>query len=151
MDLAGLWRFSIEDNPGFAHPGYDDSSWKTMSLPSNWFLGGLDPHGVVWFRREFHFGDLGGFVTLHFDGVDYFADAYLNGQHLGHHAGYFEPFSFDVTNILRPGENLLAVRVESPYETPGPDGWHMRKRLIKGVLNHHDCRPGGGWESAGQS
>ncbi|MGZ6346815.1 MAG: hypothetical protein ACXWNC_04495, partial [Anaerolineales bacterium] len=27
----------------------------------------------------------------------------------------------------------------------------MRKRLIKGVLNHHDCRPGGGWEPIGQS
>ncbi|MBE3068583.1 MAG: hypothetical protein IMZ73_14360 [Chloroflexi bacterium] len=39
----------------------------------------------------------------------------------------------------------------SPYETPGPDGWHLRKRLIKGVLNHHDCRPGGGWEPVGQS
>lgn len=151
MNLAGLWRFCIEDDPGFAHSGYDDSAWKIMPIPSNWFLSGLDHHGVVWFRHEFQYDDLGGFATLHFEGVDYFAEVHLNGHHLGDHTGYFEPFSFDVTNTLHSGKNILAVRVESPYETPGPNGWHMRKRLIKGVLNHHDCRPGGGWESTGQS
>ncbi len=151
MNLAGLWRFCIEDNPDFAQPGYEDTNWKTMSIPSNWFLGGLDHHGVVWFRHEFLPRDGGEFTTVHFEGVDYYAEVYLNGLHLGHHTGYFEPFAFDVTETLRSGKNILAVRVESPYEPPGPDGWHMRKRLIKGVLNHHDCRPGGGWDLAGQS
>ncbi len=70
---------------------------------------------------------------------------------LGHHTGYFEPFKFDVTETLKTGKNILAVRVESPFETPGLNGWHLRKRLIKGVLNHHDCRPGGGWDVTGQS
>jgi len=55
MNLAGLWRFCTEDNSDFATPGYNDSSWKTMFIPSNWFLGGLDHHGVVWFRYEFRF------------------------------------------------------------------------------------------------
>ena len=122
-----------------------------MSIPANWFLGGLDHHGVVWFRHEFRHRPRGKFTSLHFDGVDYFADVYLNGEHLGHHTGYFEPFAFDVTKTLRSGKNILSVRVESPYETPGPKGWHLRKRLIKGVLNHHDCRPGGGWDPIGQS
>jgi beta-galactosidase/beta-glucuronidase len=151
MNLAGHWRFCTEDNSDFAQPGYVDSSWKTMSIPANWFLGGLDHHGVVWFRHEFRHRARREFTALHFDGVDYFADVYLNGEHLGHHTGYFDPFAFDVTEILRSGKNILAVRVESPYETPGPDGWYLRKRLIKGVLNHHDCRPGGGWEPIGQS
>jgi hypothetical protein len=150
-NLNGLWRYAAEDNPHFGKPAFNDSDWKTMSIPSNWFLGGLDHHGVVWFRYEFRHHSRGEFTTLHFDGVDYFADVFLNGVHLGHHAGYFEHFSFDVTGTVRPGKNFLAVRVESPYEKPGLDGWHLRKRLIKGVLNHHDCRPGGGWESIGQS
>lgn len=149
--LTGNWRYCPEDNPEFARPDWKDSRWETMSLPQNWFLAGLDHHGVVWFRREFRCQKRQKFAALHFDGVDYFADVYLNGRHLGRHSGYFEPFAFDATEALRSGKNVLAVRVESPYEIPGPDGWHLRKRLIKGVLNHHDCRPGGGWELTGQS
>jgi beta-mannosidase len=150
-NLNGPWRYSVEDRPEFSESEYDDSAWKTMDIPSNWFLGGLDHHGVVWFRREFHQPLHQEYSTLHFDGVDYFAAVYLNGVHLGGHTGYFEPFAFDTTGIVRSGKNILAVRVDSPYEMPGLDGWHLRKRLIKGVLNHHDCRPGGGWESIGQS
>ena len=131
-----------------------------MSIPRNWFLGGLDHHGVVWFRYGFEYGSSAElpFCDLHFDGVDYFCDVYLNGKLLGRHEGYFDPFSFDASKVgadghppLQPGENILAVRVDSPYETPGPYGWHMRKKLIKGVLNHHDMRPGGGWDEVGQS
>ena len=152
LTLHGNWRYCAEDNPDFARPDFDDSSWSTMLIPQNWFLDGLDHHGVVWFRGEFDYKlPRRKFAALHFDGVDYFADVYLNGTHLGGHVGYFDPFSFDVTRTLKQGKNILAVRVDSPYETPGPDGWHMRKRLIKGVLNHHDCRPGGGWEPQGQS
>jgi hypothetical protein len=151
ISLNGIWRYCPEDNPGFAATEYDDSAWRTMSIPQNWFLGGLDHHGTVWFRTSFQHHRRAGYTDIHFEGVDYFADVFLNGQHMGNHAGYFEPFSFDVTKTLRSGTNCLAVRVESPYETPGSDGWHLHKRLIKGVLNHHDCRPGGGWDSVGQS
>lgn len=151
--LSGKWCYSTEDQPDFAKTDFDDAAWADMSIPRNWFLGGLDHHGMVWFRREFDFQPSTElpFCDLHFDGVDYFCDVYLNGQHLGHHTGYFEPFAFDATQALKPGKNVLAVRVDSPYEEPGLDGWHMRKKLIKGVLNHHDMRPGGGWEAAGQS
>ena len=151
LSLSGNWRYSIEDQPEFAKPDFDDSAWQTMHIPQNWFLGGLDHHGVVWYRHVFTFNPKGDFVTLHFDGIDYFSDVYLNGKILGHHSGYFEPFTFDVTDMLMPGQNCLAVRVDSPYEQPGVNGWHIRKRLIKGVLNHHDCRPGGGWNPEGQS
>lgn len=151
--LAGNWRYSTDDKSDFALPGFDDSAWANMSIPRNWFLGGLDHHGVVWFRYGFEYtpSTEHPYETLHFDGVDYFCDVYLNGQHLGRHTGYFDPFAFDVTETLKPGKNVLAVRVDSPYETPGLDGWHMRKKLIKGVLNHHDMRPGGGWNTMGQA
>lgn len=150
--LHDLWRYRPEDDPNFAQPACDDSGWAQMRLPANWFLGGLDHHGVVWFRRWFEYQPGGGqFVRLRFEGVDYFTEVYLNGALLGRHSGYFDPFAFDVTGVLVPGRNLLAVRVDSPYEEPGLNGWHLRKKLIKGILNHHDCRPGGGWEPSGQS
>ena len=40
-------------------------------------------------------------ATLRFEGVDYFAKVWLNGELLGEHEGYLEPFSFDVTERLR--------------------------------------------------
>jgi hypothetical protein len=151
LSLSGDWLYSTQDQPEFAHPNFDDRAWPTMHIPQNWFLGGLDHHGVAWFRHAFSYNPSAGYAQLHFDGVDYFADVYLNGTFLGHHSGYFDPFTYDVTSLLKRGRNILAVRVDSPYEQPGPDGWHMHKRLIKGIFNHHDCRPGGGWESIGQS
>jgi hypothetical protein len=155
FDLSGDWHYSLEDAPDFFCPDYVDSTWPTMHIPQNWFLGGLDHHGVMWFWYDFKYEERPQeprlHTTLHFDGVDYFADVYLNGIYLGHHSGYFEPFTFDVSQALRNGANILAVRVDSPFEPVGLEGWHMRKRLIKGVLNHHDCRPGGGWEATGQS
>ncbi len=153
IDLHGNWSFSINDSVIFSNPDFDDTAWQQMRIPQNWFLAGLDHHGVVWFRREFIYDPSSEHPcqTLHFDGVDYFSDIYLNGMFLGHHTGYFDPFSYDISQILIHGKNLLAARVDSPYETPGLDGWHLRKRLIKGVLNHHDCRPGGGWDLDGQS
>ena len=149
--LSGNWRFCVKDDPDFARLDYNDRTWSSMFIPQNWFLDGLDHHGVVWFRHTFEYKAEGPFTTLHFDGVDYFTDVYLNGTHLGSHSGYFDPFTFDVTNALLLGKNILAVRVDSPYEQPGLDGWYLHKRLVKGVLNHHDCRPGGGWDLTGQS
>ena len=151
LSLSGDWYYSTDDHIDFTNPEFDDSAWPVMHIPQNWFLGGLDHHGVVWFRRKFRFESKEKFASLHFDGVDYYSDVYLNGAFLGHHTGYFDSFSFDVMDLLKHGENCLAVRVESPFEQPGVNGWHIRKRLIKGVLNHHDCRPGGGWNSEGQS
>ncbi|MDX1415130.1 MAG: glycoside hydrolase family 2 TIM barrel-domain containing protein [Candidatus Promineifilaceae bacterium] len=152
VDLGGTWRYITADAAEFAAADWDDSEWPQMTIPQNWFLAGLDYHGVVWFRRSFDV-DLAGdqYATLRFDGVDYFADVYLNGRLLGRHEGYFEPFVFEVGDLLRNGRNTLAVRVDSPFEEVGLQGWHMRKRLIKGVLNHHDCRPGGGWVASGQA
>lgn len=151
MDLRGEWRYCMDDVPAFSQFDFNDTSWKTMLIPQNWFLAGVDHHGVIWFRYEFEYDQSQEYATLHFDGVDYFAEVYLNGQLLGQHTGYFDPFTFEIGSVLKPGKNLLAVRVDSPFEEIGLDGWHLHKKLIKGVLNHHDCRPGGGWESTGQT
>jgi hypothetical protein len=65
------------------------------------------------------------------------------------HEGYFAPFAFDVTGLLNAKHNLLVVRVDSPNEMPDKT-WSLHKRLIKGVLNHHDTRPAGAWSINGQ-
>jgi hypothetical protein len=50
LPLSGNWHYSTEDQPDFARPCFDDSAWQTMHIPQNWFLGGSNYHGAVWFR-----------------------------------------------------------------------------------------------------
>jgi beta-galactosidase len=57
-------------------------------------------------------------VWLDFDGVMIACAVYLNGRLLGENDGGYTPFSFDISEALQPGENLLQVRVDS---TERPD------------------------------
>lgn len=122
-----------------------------MTIPSNWQVGGLDNYaGSVWFIKTFYLNDKNfNNSILEFSGVDYFADVWLNENYVGHHEGYFQKFYFDVSNFLTEGENLLIVKVTSPKEDVEYT-WPHRKKLIKGIFNHHDCRPGGWSKEHGQ-
>ncbi len=53
-------------------------------------------------------------LRLVFHGLDTFATVYLNGQVLGTTCNMFREHVFDVTDSLRPGENLLCVRFDPP-------------------------------------
>ena len=57
-----------------------------------------------------------GTLWLCFRGVDYFAKVYLNGNCVGTHEGFFAPFEFDITDVVRDGENILLVQVDN--DTP---------------------------------
>ncbi|MHA1603767.1 MAG: glycoside hydrolase family 2 TIM barrel-domain containing protein [Candidatus Freyarchaeota archaeon] len=135
LSLNGKWKYSLESVPD------DDSDWDEMLLPANWYLRGLDFAGTVYFQKSFQLDEKPADKEfwLSFKGVDYFADVYLNSVFVGHHEGYFQPFMFNVTEIIEE-ENALLVRVSSPREEKPV--WPSHKMLIKGVLNHHDCRPG---------
>lgn len=52
-------------------------------------------------------------IVLQFDGVDYACDVFLNGQWLGYHENAWIPFSFDITDKVKRGEeNCLIVLVK---------------------------------------
>lgn len=51
-------------------------------------------------------------VDLVFDGLDFIADVWANGVHLGHHEGMFSTFSADVSGIVQNSRRILiAVRL----------------------------------------
>ena len=56
---------------------------------------------------------------LRFGAANYRADVYLNGKKLGTHIGGFTPFTFEVTQRLRPGPNSLVVRVNNQRSKEG--------------------------------
>jgi beta-mannosidase len=153
LPLDGRWKAltgSLSPADLYA-AAVDDSAWPELRVPGNWFLEGWNVSGQVWYRRRFEAPLLaaGTVASLEFAGVDYAADVWLNGIYLGHHEGCFAPFAFSAVGALKPGgSNLLAVRVDSPVETP--EAWSLHKRLIKGVFAHHDTRPGGAWSPRGQ-
>jgi beta-galactosidase len=138
LDLDGAWRFRLApradvDTDGFEHPDFDDAGWDTLAVPSHWQLRGygspaytnvdfpfpIDPPYVPDenptgdYRRDF---DLppdwpGGAAVLRFEGVDSCYQVWLNGQELGHAKGSRLPHEFAAGGALRPGRNVLAVRV----------------------------------------
>ncbi|NLG24033.1 MAG: hypothetical protein GX558_01650, partial [Clostridiales bacterium] len=61
-------------------------------------------------------------ATLVFQGVDYAARFFLNGQFLGRHEGMYEPAAFDVTALLRDACNRLDVIVEDAPRENGQLG-----------------------------
>lgn len=67
----------------------------------------------VWYRRFFQTPAAlrGGRLLLHFGAVDYLTRVWLNGELLGEHRGGFAPFSFEVTDLVRSGDNELVVQV----------------------------------------
>ncbi len=155
LSLNGSWQIHPGDaaSNSLYHPQVDDSDWQSISVPSNWYLQGIDQAGGnYWYRKQFQIASnmRGKMIQLVFAGVDYTADVWLNGHYLGFHEGYFSPFSFDVSALLDfEGVNHLAVFVKSPMEEPGRV-WSLHKEQIKGILNHHDTRPGGAWSVRGQ-
>lgn len=67
-------------------------------------------------------------VLLHFGAVDQIAQVTLNGVYLGRHVGGYLPFTFDVTEHLRIGENILKVEVFDDLDTDIPYGKQSKKR-----------------------
>jgi beta-mannosidase len=162
ISLAGNWLFQpdlqadasvLSLSPAQSQlPTLPNDRWQPIAVPANWYLQGQNIAGTAWY--QYRFNPTGNIrhkvVKLVFDGVDYAADVWLNGQYLGFHEGYFQPFSFIVTDSLKPGQiNQLTVKVNSPRELEQPD-WSLHKRLIKGIFAHHDARPGGAWTARSQ-
>ncbi len=59
-------------------------------------------------------------ALLHFGAVDQVAEVFVNGERVVRHEGGYLPFSADITDVLRPGENRLEVTaVDSlPHDYP---------------------------------
>jgi beta-mannosidase len=76
-------------------------------------------------------------VWLHFEGVDYQAEFFLNGETLSTHIGMFTPATFDVTDKLRyEDENLLAVVIEAAPQEEPQVGRTSRVRTLKTRMNY---------------
>ncbi|MBK8026496.1 MAG: hypothetical protein IPK19_35190 [Chloroflexi bacterium] len=79
-------------------------------------------------------------ARLRFEGVDYYAQVWLDEAYLGEHEGHFAPFEFDITPHLDKDTVTLTVRVTSPWDPPNATGTyptdHVVRGLVKGLYEH---------------
>ncbi len=74
----------------------------------------------LWYRRSMSCSPEEGKRTLiHFGAVDQTAVLYVNGTEAGSHVGGYTAFTFDITDLLREGENELMLRVTDDFDAHG--------------------------------
>jgi beta-galactosidase len=118
-DFNQGWRFGGVYRGGSQNSGFDDAGFSHVNLPHtvvplSW--GEWDPASweELWvYRKHFAAAILPvGRVFVDFDGVMANATVYLNGFELAQHLGGYLPFSVELTELLLPGDNVLAVVVD---------------------------------------
>lgn len=130
--LSQDWRFHLGQPAGDpSQPGFDDADWQAVAAPHTWNALGeyrigrtaatRNAQGIGWYRRWLDGAALPtrSRHVLQFDAVGNVADLWVNGRHVGRHAGAFSRFRFDITEHLRPGRNLVAVRADNSAPAPG--------------------------------
>lgn len=144
-NLENGWRFHLGDVPDADFMGYDDRGWRRVTLPHDWAVEhpfdrahasgtGYLPGGTGWYRCHVGLDEetlRGKRVRLCFEGVYKHARVWVNSNYLGQHAYGYTPFSFDVTEFVRPGENVVAVRVE--HEQVADSRWYTGSGIDRGV------------------
>jgi hypothetical protein len=143
---GGAWRVQRDSLVSGApetisKAGYQDSDWVIATVPGTTLVSYLNAGAIpdpdygdnqlqisdsffyadFWFRNEFvaPAAAPGRHVWLNFDGINWKADVYLNGEKVGHIDGGFMRGKFDVTKQIKPGaKNAIAVRVIK-NATPG--------------------------------
>lgn len=138
-NLNGVWKFMFLDAPeyspeGFYESGFDTASMDDITVPGNWQLQGYgkmhysdlwynfpinppyvpteNPTGI--YRRTFYVENsfAGKQIIIRFGGVDSAYHLWINGQEVGYSKGARNEAEFDITDLVRVGEeNDITVRV----------------------------------------
>jgi len=140
IELArGGWRIQRDslvtaDGSTISKPRFHADDWLPATVPGTVLSSYLDDGAIpdpnygrnqleisdsffyadFWYRDEFiaPVATQGRHLWLNFDGINWKADVFLNGEKLGRIEGGFMRGRFDVTSLVRPGAgNVLAVRV----------------------------------------
>jgi len=107
ISLNGTWKFNPETT--------GSGSAKDIEVPGEWIMQGFSVKkgqaATYWKTFSLPAEWIGNRVKLRFDGVSSHALVKVNGITIGEHEGSFVAFEFDITDVVKAGENQLQVEV----------------------------------------
>ncbi|WP_347246561.1 sugar-binding domain-containing protein [Thermogutta sp.] len=130
VNLNGLWDYAVTPKDASQPEKWEGQILVPFCIESA--LSGVGrkvlPTERLWYHRKFTPPELpdGGRLLLHFGAVDWQTTVWVNGKQVGEHTGGYDPFTFDITEFLKPGENELVVAVWDPTDT----GWQPRGKQV---------------------
>jgi beta-galactosidase len=124
------WKFLKQDDPNASQVDYNDTTWKTVSLPHTynddkfreWISTRNDEkgeshyYGLTWYRKHFTIDPkyAGKKIIVEFQGITLVAKFYINGQALGIYESGTAPCGIDISDYVKFGsDNVLAVQVDN--------------------------------------
>lgn len=132
INLNGLWDYAVKPKSEPQPSGFDGKILVPFAIESA--LSGVSKtvgkDNNLWYKTTFTLPAKlkRGNVLLHFGAVDWEAEVFVNGKKAGIHNGGYDHFSFDISDLLKSGEQELVVRVWDPSdEGPQPRGKQVRK------------------------
>jgi exo-1,4-beta-D-glucosaminidase len=109
-----FYAMNLRQYPGVSYPV--GSNFSNIPMPPD------SPYAVSWwYRKEFTLPNVyaGKTVWLNFRGINYRANIFFNGKQIANSkevAGAWRTYEFNITPIVKPGTNVLAVQVWAPTE-----------------------------------
>lgn len=119
---------------------FNPADWKEVNLPHDWAVEGTFVHdnslgsqpagngylpvGIGFYRKEFEIpeSDNGKKISIEFDGIFRNSTVWVNGHLVGNHQSGYTPSNYDLTDVLRygnEGKNVILVKVDATQ----PEGW----------------------------
>lgn len=120
------WKIYTGDSPDAFKSDFDDAAWKQVTLPHAWneddaFKKDITElsTGIAWYRKHFSIPVVhkGKKVFIEFEGIRQAGDFYINGKHIGLHENGVTGFGFDITGLVKFGEdNVIAARIDNDWD-----------------------------------
>ncbi|MCR4589125.1 MAG: beta-galactosidase, partial [Lachnospiraceae bacterium] len=125
------WLFALGDKGEYAGAEAAETDFRPINVPHDWSNeypleedaptgggGGYGKAGIGWYRKHLQLEQLNTSeekVFLYFEGVYMDSTVYVNGRKVGGHGYGYSSFYVDITDAVKEGENLLAVRVNNAH------------------------------------
>lgn len=129
LNLNGKWSLSVKKREGVLPLGE-----ILVPFPPESRISGIERQfskdDIIVYKRSFTLQNdfLKDRLLLNFGAVDQTCRVFINGSFVGGHEGGYIPFTLDITDCAKDGENEITVEVSDPLDTELPYGKQCKKR-----------------------
>lgn len=155
------WKFIRGNIEKAENIGFNDLQWETVNIPHTWNDVDTEDEkygyyrGCGWYRKVVNFSiNKERKYFIQFEAANQVTELWINGVAVGKkHIGGYTPFTYDITNFIKDGKNLIAVRVDNTHNENIPPlsadftffgGIYRDVLIIQKGLSHFDLNYGNG-------